>query len=283
MKRAGAMVLAAAALAWSCGASADTGLLDSMKTSRVTGEANKEYHQGRYDSARAGYMRAKDMVEERSPESYRLHYNIGASFYKEGNYDQAEKEFQQARGSQDPELSEAAVYNLGNVYFQKAMQDQKIETLEKAVENYQAALQMNPDNEDARFNIEVVRRLIDLKKQQQQQQPQACPNPKTSEGQEGQEQKPSDQARKGQEQGEKKENKEAESREGQEQQQASMAQGSTAQPDQPMKPAGSDQAPGEMSEDEARRILQAVQEQEADNLKQMLEASGARKQGDKDW
>jgi tetratricopeptide (TPR) repeat protein len=154
------------------------GVMDSYRMSRETRSGNESYHQGRYDRARADYMKAKDRAPEKSEESYLLHFNIGSTFYKEGNYEEAEKEFTLASSSADPALREKAFYNLGNVYFKKGEQQKDVASWEKAIEFYEKVLELNPGNEDAKHNIEVIRRLI---KKQEEQSREQKPEPKQPE------------------------------------------------------------------------------------------------------
>ena len=93
--------------------------------------ANQQYHQGNFERARAGYVRARNRGSEESPASYLLHYNTGTAFYKEGDYEAAQNELESALMSPDDSLQEKAHYNLGNVHFKKGMQSQDIKDLEK--------------------------------------------------------------------------------------------------------------------------------------------------------
>ena len=43
---------------------AEPGIVDSMRMTRMAEKSNKQFHEGKYDGARAGYMRAKDMAGE---------------------------------------------------------------------------------------------------------------------------------------------------------------------------------------------------------------------------
>lgn len=319
MKR--AMIALAAALALSSSARAETGFADSWRMSRQNAKAGTAYHRGRYEESRAGYMRAKDLVDEHSPENTDLHFNIGATFYKEGNYAEAEKEFQIAAGAADPVLREEALYNLGNVVFQQGIKAQDVEKLKKAAEYYQQALQLNPDDEDAKYNLEVVRRHINMKRnEQQQQQGGACPNPKpgqqqqNQQGQQGQQdQKPGQQQQQQQQPGQQQQQQGQQQQDqqqqpgqqpqpGQQQQKPGQQDGGTtsrqpqpapggtateqphrAQPGQ-IEPRGSTKPTGKLTKEEAARILQAVQQQEEEDLKEVMKATRAQGQDkEKDW
>lgn len=76
--------------------------------------------------------------------------------YKAGNYEAAEELFQQNQTAE-------GFYNLGNA-------QAKQQKLEDAIASYQKALELNPDFEDAKHNLEVVEKV---QKQQQQDQSQS--------------------------------------------------------------------------------------------------------------
>jgi tetratricopeptide (TPR) repeat protein len=262
-----AVFLCAAALLFGAPVFAEQTMIESYRMSRMTEQGNKKFHEGKYDGARAGYMRAKDMAGEKSEPGHRLHFNIGDTFYKEGDYEQSEKEFQRVLATDDLKLREKAHYNLGNVYFKQGLASQDIADLEKAVDQYQKALEIDPDDEDAKFNIEVVRRHINLKKQQQppQQQGKSRPNPKAGEqGQQQQQEKQDQEKQQGQEQRQDQEDKD--------------------QKKEQVKPAGSEKAPEDISEEEAKRLLQALEQSEQEALKKYIESHrGRRPSKDKDW
>ncbi|MFO8056701.1 MAG: tetratricopeptide repeat protein [bacterium] len=148
----------------------EPGLIDSYRMSSEIKEGNRKYKEEKYDRARASYTQAKDRAPEESEGSYSLHYNLGATFYKDGNYEKARKEFEKALRSSDPGMREKAHYNLGNTYFKEGKKAGEVKLLEKAVGEYRKALEINPDNRKAKHNIEVVRRIIDLEKKRKQNQ-----------------------------------------------------------------------------------------------------------------
>ena len=72
------------------------------------------------------------------------------------------------------DLQQQSFYNLGNAEFRVGEADsnpqQRTAIWEQAVQHYDAALKLNPQDKDAEFNRDVVKkRLEELKKQQQQQ------------------------------------------------------------------------------------------------------------------
>jgi len=71
------------------------------------------YEAGAYDEARAGFLERK--VER--PEEVDLEMGVGASSYKLGEWEVAQRAFESAAASGDSGLRAEALYNLGNTAF----------------------------------------------------------------------------------------------------------------------------------------------------------------------
>lgn len=77
-------------------------------------------------------------------------YNLALSLYHQERYEEALPLFESVSGNKsDPSLATKALYNLGNTLF-------RLERLEPAKEAFEKALLANPDDDDARHNIEVI-------------------------------------------------------------------------------------------------------------------------------
>ena len=103
--------------------------------------------------------------QQRMPESEALHFNQGATAYKRGEYAKALEAFAKAVTSPDPQLRAAAEYNLGNTLYQRgaAQKDKepKIKEWKNALQHYDQALNAQPENANAKYNRDLVQRLID--------------------------------------------------------------------------------------------------------------------------
>jgi Ca-activated chloride channel family protein len=101
---------------------------------------------------------------ERRPDSPELQFNLGAAAYKAGDYDAALGAFSRAVTSPEPRLRGKAAYNLGNTLFQRGLAQQdkaaKIAEWKNALQHYDEALKVAPQDEDAAYNREVVQKLI---------------------------------------------------------------------------------------------------------------------------
>ncbi|MGH7506158.1 MAG: tetratricopeptide repeat protein, partial [Longimicrobiales bacterium] len=140
---------------------------------------NRLYREGRYAEAVEAYRAAMRDGEE-SPE---LQYNLGTALLRIGRYAEAEQHLQAALEAVDPDLRHRSLYNLGNRYLEaaRAQSDPAAQgrMLEAAVEAYKRSLRLEPEDTDAKWNLEMALRKQDENQQQpqqsssdQQQQPQ---------------------------------------------------------------------------------------------------------------
>jgi len=137
--------------------------------------AEKAYAAGAYEEALRQYREAA----QAAPDDSRLHFNAGAAAYRAGKHDEAAQAFTKALESRDVSLQQRAYYDLGNARFRlfeaaaKSAPEQGRTALEQAVKAYEGALALGPQDEDARFNLDVAKaRLEDLKREQEQEKKQ---------------------------------------------------------------------------------------------------------------
>jgi len=117
---------------------------------------------------RADYQGAAEVFTKqlkRMPESEALHFNHGAAAYKQRDYAKALDAFSKAVTSPDPQLRAAAEYNLGNTLYQRGAAQKekppKIKEWKNALQHYDQALNVQPGNKEAKYNRDLVQRLID--------------------------------------------------------------------------------------------------------------------------
>jgi len=150
-------------------------LLLSLSFSVPQAEASKgedAYNEGDFLTASVFY----DEQLQESPNDARLHYNYGTTAYKNNMFEDAAKEFNEALKSDDLGLQEEAYYNRGNALYQRGNEtlqndpQHTIEMWEQSVASFDGALQLNSINEDASFNLQLVKKkLEELKKQEEKQ------------------------------------------------------------------------------------------------------------------
>jgi Ca-activated chloride channel homolog len=165
------------------GAAAALGLalLGATATTRgaLPQTAEQAYQKGDFVKSQQDYTAAA--VKE--PAKTELQFNAGSAAYKAGDLARAATAFQTSLQTEQVPMQQGAYYNLGNTQYrlgQKIEQSNPKETIEtwgKAVRSYDAALQIEPGDLQAKHNRDLVKRKIeelkkqeDQKKQQQQQQ-----------------------------------------------------------------------------------------------------------------
>lgn len=135
-----------------------------------TGET--AYEKGDYTAAVEYYREEL----KKNPDNEKLHYNFAAAAYKNKMYDDAISSFSKSLESSDLHLQQKAYYNLGNAYYKKGLQLQKndknqtVSLWKHALESLNSSLELKPDDEDARFNRDLIKKQLEKLQQQQQQQ-----------------------------------------------------------------------------------------------------------------
>ncbi len=237
-------------------------------------EGNGLFAEGRFDEAHEKYRQAL----EEDPSSAAIRYNLGDAEYKKSLYEEAIEGFSQAMQTEDPELRARASYNLGNALY-------RLNKLEDSIQAYQDALRINPDDRDAKHNLEFVRNKLEEQKQQDKQQ-----KKEEDQDQKDQDQKDqNDQDQSQNEDGSQDKNQEGE-QEQDNQDQASQQNQREPQQDQDkeqeqQQDSGSEKADSQsmpkMSKEEAERLLEALNES-GNELKKKLRTKGTIPV-EKDW
>lgn len=206
-------------------------------------EGNRLYAEGRFQEAYEKYLEALS----ESPGSPLIRFNEGNALYRSQEYQRALDAYRAAIENGDPALAASGWYNLGNALYRDR-------DLEESLEAYKQALRLEPGNVDAKHNLERV-----LQEMQQQEQQQDQPSQQDESEQQRQQQ---DQQGQGDEQQE----QDQENRQGQGSRDRDRPQDSEGQQDRPdqgereQRQGDARPRPGEMSREEAERLLQAVQE-----------------------
>lgn len=114
------------------------------------------------------------------PDDPRLAFNAGLAAYRQEDWEAAARHFESALASSDLQLQQRAFFALGNSRSRQGEMAQEVadksRLWEEAVQQYQAALGLNPADTDARFNLEAVQeQLSRLPKPEQDQKDQKDP------------------------------------------------------------------------------------------------------------
>lgn len=120
-------------------------------------DGNQQYEKKDYSGAEKNYMQGLN----KNRDSYKSAFNLGDAYYQQGKYEEAAEQFQQLthRATSKDTLSKS-YHNLGNSLL-------KAKKYEESVNAYKNALKNNPNDEDSRYNLAYAQQML---KQQQQQQ-----------------------------------------------------------------------------------------------------------------
>lgn len=124
--------------------------------------AEKAYQAGHWSAA------AKTLASTlgERPGDASLAYDLGCARYQAGDYAGAVKAFSQALEhlSRDPKAEARVRYNVGNAFYRLGeAKGRRRDRWKRAIDQYQAALRLDPTDKDARYNLELVtKRLKEL-------------------------------------------------------------------------------------------------------------------------
>lgn len=209
-------------------------------------KGNNLYHKEKFDKALKEYQDA----QINNPESIELHFNLGNALYKKGEFEQAYKEYEMATYSKNALLQAKAYYNMGNSLYRQGK-------LAESIQVYKKSLEINPDDEDAKYNIELVQKKI--KEQLNKKQDPKDDQKKSKSDKEKEESKKKEKGKEKEEKQkkdtQKEEKKDKDKEKGKEEKQ--KEEDEKDKKPQPEKPKE-----GEMSKEDALRILNALDNEE---------------------
>lgn len=210
---------------------------------------NRLFRAGQYAEAVEAYRAALDDGEGGAV----LRYNLGTALLKLGRYAEAEEQLRAALAEVDPETREWVYYNLGQRFLEDARASgdpqAKGALYDAAVESYRQALRLQPDDADAKWNYE-----LSMRERDEQQQSGGGGD----EDQQDQDEQQGDDGQGG----------------------SSQGQNQPSEGPAPDGPQG-DQAP--MSQEQAERILSAVEQDERELFRDKLRKGRQQTRTDRDW
>ena len=258
---------------------------DGKKARRDIREGNRAYREQLYGTAEGKYGEAAAA----DPTSSIASYNLANTYYKQQKWDEALKEYQRylTLENQDQKRMSEAWSNIGNTYLKKKAnekaanlaaqqagqaagqmpgaqgqqggqqqgQQQQADNLKMSMDAYKNSLRLNPADDDTRYNLAVVQKMIQDQKK---------------DGGGGQDNK--------QDQDKKQDDK-------QDQQQQNQNQ------DQKQNKQDQQQNQNQMSQDNAQQILQALEQEEKQTQERVKETKAMERKkqnqdnrrNDKDW
>ena len=136
---------------------------------------NQAYAAQDYETALQRYTAA----QSQAPGQVEAAYNTANTYYRQNVLDKAQQTLEQTLAQPRNAIAEFAHFNLGNIAY-------TAQQLDAAIAQYEAALRLQPDDRDAKYNLELA---LQQKQQQDQQQQQNKDQQKQQDQQQNQDQK----------------------------------------------------------------------------------------------
>jgi Ca-activated chloride channel family protein len=226
-------------------------------------QGNSHYEAGEHEEALESYLDAERVDSTQAVPQF----NAGDALYRLGRFPEGARKFLNSSASPTDSMAAMSYYNLGNSMFKGG-------DFERAAEAYKRSLLIDPDDEDAKYNLELAARMMEEQQQQKEQQ----------------EKQQQDKGQQNKEQGENKQNDETAKQKGQdtEEEQKDKEQGKSQQGEQERDEQREQGQPqpdqGEISPEDLDRILAAIEASDKDTQEEMLKKAAKRKRvTGKDW
>ncbi|MBN1871996.1 MAG: tetratricopeptide repeat protein [Candidatus Omnitrophica bacterium] len=249
-------------------------ILCLTEASFAAGGAKKSVKKGNLLYNKGDYEKALDAYEEaliESPDSDIVNYNIGGALYKNNNYEAAVNHLEKSLVSDSDELQQKASYNLGNAEYKAATQKEgedlegAIALMRSALRHYGRAIELDSEDEDAKYNYEFVKKELERLEQKMQSMPEESRKEESKEEE--------TEEKKEQTSGEGSLNRDESGAEGETGAKEKMSKeqkdekgGSVEDAEEPSESGDtgekSDERKGEMSEEEARMLLEIYDQEE---------------------
>lgn len=248
---------------------------------------NAAYDEGAYDAAAEAYRRG---LERTAPDaSWRVRFglanNLGASQYRLDQPSDAATSFEAAaRAAESPREQAVARYNAGNAAF-------KSQDLERALQQYRAALLADPNDLHAKYNFEFVKRQLQEQEQEGGQDQDQNEDQKDEQQDQEQGEGENDQ-QEGSEQEEDEgdgQDQDQEPQRGEDQQQDDQRGDGSSEADESQMEderegdGGAQQQDQDLRREQAERILQALENDEAELLREVQRMQSPPRRVEKDW
>lgn len=123
-------------------------------------QGNREFKKGEFLDSEISYRSALD----NNPSSIKGSFNLGGALYKQDKFEESTQIFDNlANINLDPTTKAKIFHNLGNNYFSQ-------EKFEESVEAYKNALRNNPSDMETKYNLAQAQRMLAQQQQQQDSQ-----------------------------------------------------------------------------------------------------------------
>lgn len=130
-------------------------ILNSLQEAR----AIKAYKNAQYDKA----LKIYNKLATDKPYDSVYNYNIGDILYKSGKFQESFSYYKRAIEYGSMPIKVQSLFNIGNVHMQEKAYDD-------AINSYEEVLKLHPENQPAKHNLEVAKKLKEQKNQEDQKQ-----------------------------------------------------------------------------------------------------------------
>jgi len=206
-----------------------------------------QYNEQKYQEALTSFREA----ETSEPEQPQLTHNVGLTLYRLNEFEESLQELEKSyEKSEDNQRKADIQYDMGNAAFMN-------DSLTNAILHYRKSLEIDPENKDAKYNLELARAILKEFSEKQQQQNQSGQQQQQEQQQnQNKDQQEQQQQQKQEQQAQQQEQEEKDEQEQEEQQQR--------------------QNPEDMTEEEAEQLLDALEDDEQDLQEEKIKQKGGR-------
>jgi|YNPBryulayer2012_1023412.scaffolds.fasta_scaffold01024_1 tetratricopeptide (TPR) repeat protein len=246
-------------------------------------EGNNKYLAGDYDEAKRRYDKII-AEEERFENKKEAIFNSGNALYRMKKFDDAESDYRKIaeNATLPPILRADAYYNIGNGYFTRAKDaqgEQKESLLKDAIKHYKESLKLNPNDLQAKQNLEFAKAL--LKQEEEQKQGNNQNNQQDKDNNKNQNNRNKQDEKSNQDQ---KNNQNKQDNEQKQNQQNQNNQDNQNKPkDQKQNEEQGKQGDAQISKADAEKLLDALKQDEKQMLKKYLMKKANQTKYEKDW
>ncbi|KAA5827576.1 tetratricopeptide repeat protein [Algibacter amylolyticus] len=259
-------------------------LLAAKKANNFVYEGNELIDSEDFVSAEMAYRKA---ISEQ-PTGATGAYNLGTSYYKSGNFNEALYRLEQAvKTASTKSEKHKAFHNIGNILMQN-------EKCKEAVEAYKNALRNNPSDNETRYNLGVAKVCAEQQQQQDDQNKEDKDNKDENKENKDQKENQDNKDKEGEDKEDKKDEGDDDKKEGEDEKDED---GKPKDEKEDEKDKGKDgdkekeenkkpqQQPGQLSPQQIKSLLEAMnnQEQKVQEKMNAEKQKGVKIKTDKDW
>ena len=134
-----------------------------MACGQTPAQVNNSGHEAYQGGDYAAALEAYHLAQERSPDSGAPYYNSGNVIYRMGEFGDSLQSYDESIRHASGELRSRGFFNRGNASFQQQQYAQ-------AVQAYKEVLRIDPDDQDAKHNLELALKQIPPDEQEEDEE-----------------------------------------------------------------------------------------------------------------